>query len=304
MMPQPDPKLLERVYSSIYRDSVYSIRISGNQKIDLPVQFPESANSFYRFGNILECEKLMEKRLNDQSFVIDLGGYQGMFLYAMRELFEIDGMVIDYNFKGIKFAKEALGFEKSIVMKNLFDIKPKVKANLVTMIHAFEHMDDPVAVLEHIKKSLLITRGYVYIEVPNLFGSPLSDPTHLFTFSEDSLQYILEVSGFEIVHMKVSGSKFAPIALSNSEYVISCLARSVEVAGLKVSKPLAPTVKQIQNRYRHHSRTALRLHLNLVFQQIAQLCYYTFCEFFLSILPGTLEPKIRWLKGKISLRFH
>jgi hypothetical protein len=59
--------------------------------------------------------------------------------------------------------------------------------------------------LEHLRKNILKKTGVLYIEVPNLHGIPLCDPTHFFTFSRVSLEYLLNASGFEVLYLTTSG---------------------------------------------------------------------------------------------------
>jgi len=304
MMPQPTQQALTEIYSSIYRNSSFAISVSDDKTIDLPVQFPESANSFARFENFLSCAPFMDEPLNECSFVIDLGGYQGMFLSAMRDAYGIDGMVADFNEKGIKFASEALGFTKSVVIDDLLNINAPQKADMVTMIHAFEHMTNPQEVLENIRSHLLDDNGFVYIEVPNLFGSALNDPTHLFTFSMDSLRYILNISGFDVLKIFTNSIKDAPIGLGNDEVVICCLARKLGSKPDIVDLPPVEDISAINASYRRHSRAAIKQQFNLTFRHLIKLVYYVGVEFIIANLPGGLSHKMKWLKSKIKFRVH
>jgi 2-polyprenyl-3-methyl-5-hydroxy-6-metoxy-1,4-benzoquinol methylase len=304
IMPQPTQQALTEIYSSIYRDSSFAISVSDDKTIDLPVQFPESAYSFARFENFISCASFMDEPLNESSFVIDLGGYQGMFLSAMRDAYGIDGMVADFNDKGIKFASEALGFTKSVVIDNVLNINAPKKADMVTMIHSFEHMTNPREVLDNIRSNLLNDNGYVYIEVPNLFGSPLNDPTHLFTFSMESLRYMLNISGFDVLNIFTNAIKDAPVGLGNDEVVICCLARKLGSKPDFIDLPAVKRISAINSSYRRHSRAAIKQQINLTFRHLIKLMYYVGVEFIVSKLPGGLSHNMKWLKSKIKFRAH
>lgn len=304
MMPQPTQQVLTEIYSSIYRDSSFAIIVSDDKTIDLPVQFPESAYSFARFENFVSCAPFLAEPLNEGSFVIDLGGYQGMFLSAMREAYGIDGIVADFNVKGIKFASEALGFTKSVVIDDVLNVSAAKKADMVTMVHSFEHMANPQEVLENIRSNLLKDNGYVYIEVPNLYGSPLNDPTHLFTFSMESLSYMLNLSGFDVLQIFTNAIKDAPVGLGNNEVVICCLAKKLGSKPDTLKLPEVKSMSAINSSYRRHSRMAIKQQINLTFRHLFKVMYYIGVELIVSRLPGGLSDKMKWLKSKIKFRVH
>ena len=81
--------------------------------------------------------------------------------------------------------------------------------NLITMGHVFEHVQDPVRVLEQCKY-LLQLGGSLFIEVPDLADPqiqvvPFWTPFHQSYFTSDTLTYMLERAGFKIVGIEFTG---------------------------------------------------------------------------------------------------
>lgn len=93
----------------------------------------------------------------------------------------------------------------------IFDFKEAspLKFDIVTMIHAIEHIENPLDLLDQIK-SITINKGYLLIEAPNyvsfwskLFGihwPPNNDvPRHLNHFSPDGLIKLMAIAGYHKV---------------------------------------------------------------------------------------------------------
>jgi SAM-dependent methyltransferase len=81
--------------------------------------------------------------------------------------------------------------------------------SLITMGHVFEHVQDPVKVLEQCK-FLLHPAGNLFIEVPDLADPqvqvvPFWTPFHQSYFTSDTLTYMLERAGFKILGIEFTG---------------------------------------------------------------------------------------------------
>jgi 2-polyprenyl-3-methyl-5-hydroxy-6-metoxy-1,4-benzoquinol methylase len=309
MHPIPPRELLVEHYNSIYRESEYAIKVSG-RFIDLPIQFPQSAQSFRRFTNMLRSIEAARKNVpgvvpTAEDTIIDIGGYQGMFLHAAVQAYGVEGVVVDFNEQGIEFAKKALGFSKSRLITNVLDYEPDQPARFVSMIHSFEHMPEPVAVLRRLKNKVLQPDGFLYIEVPNLFGSPLNDPTHLFTFSRESLTYLLNMTGFAVLEMHSAGNDMAPLTIATDELVLVCLAQSVGNPPKPTpSRQGATLVNAVQRNYNRLTRIGIRKQLVKVLKETAKLMYYATGHFFLEKLPIDLHDFIGRLKRRTNMRIH
>ena len=307
LSPKPSEELLYKYYNDTYRKSEFAITTSDGT-IDLPIQFPESASSFYKFKNFIDCIENCSDKNSDilpskDDLMVDIGGYQGMFLYAAQQKYGVSGIVIDYNKSGIEYAKKAFDFNQSQAVKSNYEFFLEKKANFVTMVHSLEHIDDPKGLLEHIKNNILDKSGYLYIEAPNLFGSPLNDPAHCFTFSKESLTYLLNLCNFEILYMGTAGNPFAPLTLANSELVLVCLAK-INYDNLEPTTDTKNLRKKVLNSYAKHSRKAIFRQARKTLRELLKLCYYVLGHFILEKISRNLYGTIRRLKRLTSYRIH
>ncbi|MDB3990742.1 class I SAM-dependent methyltransferase [Gammaproteobacteria bacterium] len=307
MYPRPSLDLLDKYYNDSYRKSEYAIETS-NKIIDLPIQFPESASSFYRFKHFIDSFDNISKEYKDilpkkDDLMIDIGGYQGMFLYAAQQYFGTRGIVVDYSKSGVDYAKKSFGFTDSKAINSVYEYLPNERAKFVTMVHSLEHVDDPKRLLEHIRDNILDKNGYIYIEVPNLSGSPLSDPTHFYTFSKQSLEYLLNLCDIEILYLETAGNPHAPLTLSNDDLVLVCIAR-VSKEGLNPKVNNEDVWKKVINSYNIHSRKAIYLQMKKSITEIMKLFYYIFGHFILENITIHLHKTIQKIKALTSYRIH
>lgn len=308
MSPVPHLELLIPYYNDAYRKSEYSIEVDG-RLFDLPTQFPEGAISFSRFRNFIACVESVRASLadvvpGDKDAMIDIGGYQGMFLYAANQVYGVAGIVVDFNEHGIQFARTALGFRDSEVIDDVYRYVPSARARFVTMVHSLEHVDDPVRLLRHVKSEVLRDDGYLYIEVPNLYGSPLNDPVHLFTYSADSLSYLLNISGYEVINIDTAGNPHAPLTIANDELVLVCMARPVETSLVPKLSFDEDVARKVEMNYGRLSRRAIVLQSRKALSELAKVFYYAFGHFVLEKVSKDIYSVINRLKAITGLRLH
>lgn len=262
--PEPSDQALNSFYNSSYRRSDLAFDAYG-KTVDTPIDFHKSGRSFQRAINFFKTietvkSKHPEVEIKSTDTILDVGSYQGLFLHAVQEIWGCDGVATDYNEKGINFAKQALGLKSSWVTKDIYTDKTTKKVKFVTMLHVLEHLRDPLRYLNNLKENVLMPNGILYIEVPNLFGAPLNDPTHFFTFSHQSLDYLLNAAGFEILNLTTSGDPVdQTFYASNREENLICLAKVCSKGTPMTSTKMEPRefARQINRSYQRHSRAAV-----------------------------------------------
>ena len=77
--------------------------------------------------------------------------------------------------------------------------------DLISMAHVLEHLPDPVGYLTHLREALLETKGWLLLEVPNLYAHDSFEIAHLVSFSPHTLTQTVEKAGFEIVKLEQHG---------------------------------------------------------------------------------------------------
>tara|TARA_B100001989_G_C24523309_1_gene457151 strand:- start:268 stop:1359 length:1092 start_codon:yes stop_codon:yes gene_type:complete len=185
-----------------YSDSSY--RKSSNFQADRPsspISLPWSTITSLRSSHI---SKLIEKFNISDKFnckninLLDYGGYNGFTSYGLKSFFNIEDITVaDLDPNGLKIASslgmKAVNLHKSVLSKNI-----KNKFDLCISVHVFEHLKKPEVALGEIHKCLK-DNGILYVEVPNLFGSFLTDPAHLLSFSKEGLKNLISNNGFKII---------------------------------------------------------------------------------------------------------
>jgi cyclopropane fatty-acyl-phospholipid synthase-like methyltransferase len=140
--------------------------------------------------------------------VLDIGSNSGGLLRYFKEKagcevlgIELSSICKEYS-ENINKVPVFQGHVADYISKN-----PHKKFDLVLIVHTFEHIPNPLQFLEDMQK-LVADNGYVYIELPNSNmkdyelakpENPLRIPFHSYLYTVDSLNQILEKSGFTIV---------------------------------------------------------------------------------------------------------
>ena len=179
-----------------------------------------------------------------------------MFLSAFSNFIEADFRVSDFNISGIEFAQKCFSFDNSSVIKdiNTFIDSITEPVDMFAMVHSFEHLYDPDVTLSNIKKKLT-TEGLLYIEVPNALATPLDDPTHIYMYSSETLQTIVEANGFKILsktYSDIPRGAFDGYYASEKQNICVLAANIVERKKFKFLPPIGGTnpTKEIQNGHR------------------------------------------------------
>lgn len=225
--PNIEKKKLINHYRTGYRKTDLIINLD-DKSIDLPLKFEWTGISFQRFHAFYKIlKKNIKIRLNNEDKILDYGCYQGAFLYACKKIYKVKVIGADYNKDGLRMAKSYFGVDKVFEINDNF-FKKKINAKIMTLIHVFEHLMDPVSFLKKIKKNTLAKNGLVYLEIPNPFSNPLNDPTHLFLYSEDSIKYILKSCNYEIICLEKRGLyKDSNLLRNNKNLNLHILAKSL-----------------------------------------------------------------------------
>ena len=179
-------------YKNYYRKSTDpdgKIRLLKNER-------KEKIKQFKIILNFLRTRKL-------GGSILDIGcGFGWMLSTLDKKKWETHG--VDLNKDCQKIAE-----------KNMFKFynqlpKNKKKFDVISMIHVIEHLKNPLAYLDKVKK-LLKKNGILIIETPdfdsamarryNLKFRLLHDPTHISLFSLESLMRLLRDKKFKIIQL-------------------------------------------------------------------------------------------------------
>lgn len=154
--------------------------------------------------------------------VLDIGCGIGTFLHTMKgQGWTVKGLEPDYDAR--KLAKEIYGLDIQ-PSHELFALEKK-QFNAITMWHVLEHVHELHQYVAQLKE-LIADDGKIFIAVPNYtskdaevykeFWAAYDVPRHLYHFSPQSMQQLMQLHGLKIIqHLPMWYDSFYVSMLSN-----------------------------------------------------------------------------------------
>ena len=197
------------VITKFYADEFYTGEYKKFNNSDLKVQLEDK--DFYdgKWNDIYENLKDLKKKDISGTDLLDIGcGWAQALLFFKKK---------GLNCYGFDPAKEAVDYAKKMKLNVVHSGVTEIDAfngkkfDIITLFNVFEHLANPIDVLNKIKK-ILNSNGLLVIDVPNEFNlfqtagrdaNNLKDwwvspPTHLNYFSAETLIKLLEGEGFKV----------------------------------------------------------------------------------------------------------
>jgi 2-polyprenyl-3-methyl-5-hydroxy-6-metoxy-1,4-benzoquinol methylase len=210
--PFPTPETLRTLYDSGY--------YSGPAAARFRVGAAERVVRFFRWRRA----KMIERRMGGDVCgrrVLDIGCGRGDTL-AWLQKWGADVHGTQVSATAAQVARALVG-EDRIFVGALADARyPDASFDCITLWHVLEHVPEPVALLQEIRR-LLTPGGFVYIEVPNAGGWAAQRfrhhwlaydvPKHLFHFTPRSLIELARQAGLERVGEVHSSIEYNPVTL-------------------------------------------------------------------------------------------
>lgn len=200
-----------------------------------PMPTREEAQSFYQTGGVASYtkeyiegkrkESIVESRFKQYlsillryasagDCILDVGCHDGVFLKVLKDAgFEVYGQEVQTELAAIVRQK----LKTTVYNEDLTMLNNEARYDFISALSVIEHAPN---VEELIKKiySLLVSRGYFLLEVPNVdsFESRLihyffhqtvgywfepTPPIHLWEFNKNTIQKILIKSGFDVIEI-------------------------------------------------------------------------------------------------------
>jgi len=135
--------------------------------------------------------------------VFEIGCGAGGILAAFRNAGS-DAVGCDYGIDLLEFGRRA---GLTLEAGSAASLKPHGQADMIIMSHVVEHLRDPIAELRQVQQ-LLSPDGLLYVEVPGLLVVRRREKTlenflqyaHVWHFSQDTLRFVLGLTGFHCLH--------------------------------------------------------------------------------------------------------
>ncbi len=183
--------------------------------------------------------------LNDQfdrpGRLLDIGCGYGFFIDAMHKS--------GWQVEGIELSKPAAEIARSkkcgtIHSRAVEEMGDMAAFDVITMFYVIEHVADPIAILQAIRK-LLKPNGMLVLRYPNTspllsFSKPLARkltlmqaPSHLYDYDGDSMEQIMATAGFQSMQTTIDSNTRSPHPVKR---FISCQIGKLPVWLARVSK--------------------------------------------------------------------
>jgi SAM-dependent methyltransferase len=140
--------------------------------------------------------------------IVEIGSNSGNLLRYFKEHSNCDVLGIELSSQCKKYSEEINNVPVFDDLISKLNLKRQIKADLIIMVHLFEHIPDPITFLKE-ASSILNDNGYAYIEIPNSYmidfellgdtSNPLCIPFHSYIYNMDSICSLLEKNNFEVI---------------------------------------------------------------------------------------------------------
>jgi SAM-dependent methyltransferase len=184
--PRPSEDEIRRYYSSEYR-------------LDYKGRSTPSLRHVARSGRgALNRYRALAPDLKHGDRILDAGAGGGEVVYVLRRLgFDASGIEPDAEYA--QHARLTLGvpIETGFVQDLSY---PAGRFDVVTMYHALEHVEDPVAILSRLR-SWTVDGGLLVVEVPNVEARCIAPAhrfhvAHFYSFNRETLEAVGKLAGF------------------------------------------------------------------------------------------------------------
>lgn len=144
--------------------------------------------------------------LREGARILDAGAGGGEVVYVLRQLgFDASGLEPDERYA--RHAREVLGVPVATGFVQDAEF-PAGHFDVVTMYHALEHVEDPLAILTRLR-GWTAEGGVLLIEVPNVEATCMSPSrrfhfAHFYNFNRQTLEGLGRRAGFEPIETKTS----------------------------------------------------------------------------------------------------
>jgi SAM-dependent methyltransferase len=189
--------------------------------------------------------------------ILDIGCGRGLMLAALqRRGWEVVGTEFAAPLAQAVAAEHGFPVYADADLSNL--ALPAQQFDVITLWHVLEHLPDPLATLQEVRR-LLKVGGLLVIEVPNLESWQaqvgggrwfhLDCPRHLYHFGAQDLSLRLSALGFERIQQQTISLEYGPYGMLQSLLNRLTYQPNVLYARLKRSRPTAPELTPWQRRY-------------------------------------------------------
>jgi hypothetical protein len=150
---------------------------------------------------------------------LDIGCSTGLILKHFQKQFGCESVGVEPGEAYRNYARQqGLTVHSSL---EEFESKWRERITLISMSHVLEHLSNPVGYLIHLRERILDARGWLLLEVPNLYAHDSFEVAHLISFSSHTLTQTMQKAGFELIKLEQHGrprSQLLPLYITALAY--------------------------------------------------------------------------------------
>ena len=143
------------------------------------------------------------KQVTSISRVLDVGCSTGILLQQIQTHFQAQAFGVEPG-KVYRQYAQSLGLEVYPTLQET-QLSDDLHFNLVSMMHALEHMPHPLEYLQNLREKYLDPNGWLLLEVPNLYAHDCFEVAHLISFSAHTLAQVVTKAGYRVVQLHTHG---------------------------------------------------------------------------------------------------
>ena len=147
--------------------------------------------------------------------ILDIGCSTGIWLLKLREYYQAQAIGIEPGNTYRQYA-QSTGLEVYASLEELQNAGLPA-FDMISMMHVLEHLPHPVEYLRDLREKYLSRRGWLLLEVPNLYAHDCFETAHLIAFSGHTLIQVVEQAGYHVVRLRAHGlprSRLIPLYLT------------------------------------------------------------------------------------------
>ncbi len=184
---------------------------------------PSSKDRWVQQGRAKNIVHILQPELPRVVRHLDMGSSSGDLVLQLISTYDCEGIGIEPGDAYREFSA-ARGVQ---AFPFLEDLDPSLEHgfDLVTLSHVLEHLPAPKEALQALRERWLTGDGVILIEVPNLYGHPALEVSHLTAYSAQTLTNLLSASGYVVIKTKTHGQPFSRML----RLFLTVLARPAEI---------------------------------------------------------------------------
>ncbi len=201
------PRMTEAEFAAFYADE-YRLLYEGSAD-------PTSRNLRDQRGRADSLLEFCRHEIGTISRHLDIGCSFGILLQRFQAVYSSQAFGIEPGEVHRGQARQA-GLQ---VYASLDELHRQAgeRFDLVSMSHVLEHLPDPIGYLTQLRETFLNDRGWLLLEVPNLYAHDSFEIAHLASYSSHTLTQVVEQAGYTVVKIQTHGrprSRLLPLYIT------------------------------------------------------------------------------------------